>query len=185
MQRRNGSVGRYSTLVPEVRLSAKEASMLGEIAGQVGATRHNLDARRSAVASVYRSRPKLVVVVDDEPSIQELMTLILEDECGYEVRCAANGADALEMLRELPLPDLLIIDLMMPVMDGWGLLAALRRDERTAPIPVIVSSAVGYHDATSLGAARVLTKPIDYDALLAAVQELTGGHEACEAPESA
>ncbi|MGK3959036.1 response regulator [Sorangium sp. So ce1099] len=137
--------------------------------------RRNAEVRTRS--SAPNSRAKLVVVVDDEPSIQEVVSMILESEGGYEVRCASNGEEALALLDQIAPPDLLVVDIMMPVMDGWGLLTALRHNEKTARIPVIVSSASSKHDATSLGVARVLPKPIDYDAFLAAVDELTHGRE--------
>jgi CheY-like chemotaxis protein len=144
--------------------------MLVDVAGH-GAMRRDADTR--PCSSVPKSRNRVVVVVDDEPSIQEVVSLVLESEGGYEVRCASNGEEALQLLAEIPPPDLLIIDIMMPVMDGRGLLAALRVNERTARIPVIVSSASSSLDAASLGVARVLPKPIDYDKFLEAVDELT------------
>lgn len=143
--------------------------MLVNVTGH-GASRRDAEVRPRGSARV--SRTKSVVVVDDEPSIQEVVSLILESEGGYEVRCASNGQEALQLLAEMPAPDLLIIDIMMPVMDGRGLLNALRINERTAGIPVIVSSALSHHDAASLGVDRVLPKPIDYDKFLAAVDEL-------------
>lgn len=137
--------------------------------------RRNAEVRTRS--SAPKSRAKLVVVVDDEPSIQEVVSMILESEGGYEVLCASNGEEALALLDEIPRPDLLVVDIMMPVMDGWGLIRALRHNEKTAQIPVIVSSASSKHDAASLGVERVLPKPIDYDAFLAAVDELTNRRE--------
>ena len=123
------------------------------------------------------NRRKRVILVDDEPDIQEIVTLILEMD-GYDVQCASNGEQALELLSAIPTPDLLIIDIMMPILDGWGLLAALRLNERTARIPVIVASASANREPERLGSARFMTKPLDCDRLLETVAALTRTHDA-------
>lgn len=80
-----------------------------------------------------------VLVVDDEPEIRELCRVNLEFE-GFEVLEAADGAEALQVVRE-HLPDVVFLDLMMPGIDGWDVLHALKEDDRTARIPVILLTA--------------------------------------------
>src|SRR5690349_16993945 len=81
-----------------------------------------------------------VLVVDDDADIRETVSLILEDE-GYEVQSAQDGAAALGVLRAGPLPDVILLDLMMPVMNGWQFREQQTRDPRLAAIPVVVLSA--------------------------------------------
>ena len=80
-----------------------------------------------------------VLVVDDEPEIRELCRVNLEFE-GFEVLEAPNGFEALQIVREQH-PDLVFLDLMMPGMDGWDVLRAIKEDDSTAHIPVILLTA--------------------------------------------
>jgi CheY-like chemotaxis protein len=99
---------------------------------------------------------------------------MLDAEGRYDIHSATNGQEALVLLREIPAPDLLVTDVMMPIMDGWTLLHKLRREEKTSRIPVIILSAVSYRELGDPCSARVLAKPLDCDAFLTAVEELTG-----------
>jgi CheY-like chemotaxis protein len=80
-----------------------------------------------------------ILIVDDDPSIRFVLRLILEHE-GYEVIEAGQGQEALEMLRSDPLPDLVVTDLMMPILTGMELIQRLRADLRTAALPIVVVS---------------------------------------------
>jgi CheY-like chemotaxis protein len=98
---------------------------------------------------------------------------VLRDD-GYEVREAANGMEGLERLSELP-PDLIVLDLMMPVMDGWAFVEECRRRPACNDVPIVVTSAS--HDLTRtaerlrrLGVRTILAKPFDIDGLLALVE---------------
>jgi CheY-like chemotaxis protein len=82
-----------------------------------------------------------VLIVDDEFAISDLLEMALGDE-GYTVQHAANGRQALERLAEGPRPDLVITDYMMPILDGAGLLRAMRETEAQRNIPCIVMSSV-------------------------------------------
>ena len=114
-----------------------------------------------------------ILVVDDDPSIQGFLAEALADE-GYEVRTAANGREALAILREWR-PDLILLDLMMPEMDGW----AFRGEQRVMPgvsdVPVIVLSAARDLNAKTrdLDPAEVFSKPFDLEALLGTISRLT------------
>jgi CheY-like chemotaxis protein len=107
-----------------------------------------------------------LLLVEDNASTREAVKMVLEAE-GYPVVAAANGAEALRLLQTEGLrPSLILLDLMMPVMDGWAFRAAQLRDRKLAEIPVVVTSAhaeVG-RMADDLGAAA-LPKPIDIQAL--------------------
>ena len=109
-----------------------------------------------------------VLVVEDDPDIRDAVTTELELE-GFHVFSAANGAHALEVLKTMPHPSLILADLMMPVMDGWQLIRALSQDDRLATLPVVVVSAV---DQGSPEGFRRVKKPIELDELMKIVSEL-------------
>ena len=118
------------------------------------------------------NRP-LVLVVDDDPDILDAVCDILEGE-GYRVARARHGLEALERL-EAERPSLVLLDLMMPVMDGPSFATALRQRRMERPVPVVVISADGNpQKAQAVGAQGYLAKPFDIDALLAQVAELAG-----------
>jgi CheY-like chemotaxis protein len=112
----------------------------------------------------------MVLVVDDQPEIRETLAEILEDE-GYHVATAANGREALSCLHTDGDCSLILMDLMMPVMDGWELAAELERDPATAGIPRVVVSGAGDvpRAAAALKATEFLQKPLDLDRLLSVV----------------
>ncbi len=111
-----------------------------------------------------RSRPLRVLAIEDDADLRQFYGEILTDE-GHEVRLAGNG---LEALRELDwTPDLILLDLMMPVMDGYEFLRQLRASPRGAHVPVLVlSAALPPGRETLRGAQAVLPKPFDFDRLL-------------------
>jgi CheY-like chemotaxis protein len=113
-----------------------------------------------------------ILIVEDDAALREILSEILLEE-GYRVECAANGADALALLQEIGAPDLILLDLMMPVMSGWELRTQLRADPRLADVPVLVLSGRG---GASPGAApeadAFLGKPFDAARLLATVGRL-------------
>ncbi len=112
-----------------------------------------------------------VLVVEDDRILRETLALALRDE-GYVVYEAADGKQALAQLATPPPPALILLDLVLPEMDGFELRAHLQADERLARIPVIIVSAHPNLDgeARRLGAVDHLSKPIDLDELLFAVQ---------------
>ena len=108
-----------------------------------------------------------VLVVDDDEAIREVVAEVLRDE-GYRVTCAENGAQALLELRHGTPPDLMLLDLMMPVLSGWEVLEELDGDERLAQLPVVVVSAMAGPPTR-----EHLLKPIDLDRLLSTVERVT------------
>ena len=111
-----------------------------------------------------------IMVVEDDLAIGEILRELLEN-AGYRVSWAANGEEALERLRLGGAPRVILLDLMMPVMDGIEFRAAQRRDPALAPIPVVVISADHALDA-KVGEMQVddyLAKPFELGALLATV----------------
>jgi CheY-like chemotaxis protein len=115
------------------------------------------------------SRRASVLVVDDDEAIRQVIAEVLRDE-GYEVVCAENGLQALCEMRKGPHPDLVLLDLMMPVMSGWEVLEQRESSDELSRIPVVVVSAM-----TAPGAEEQLAKPLDLDHLLAVVGRLTDG----------
>jgi CheY-like chemotaxis protein len=107
-----------------------------------------------------------VLVVDDEVDIREAVTELLLDE-GYEVLDASDGAEAIQKARAHH-PSVVLLDLMMPGMNGWEFCARRKGDPELEGIPVIVLSALGR--VQGLGAAGYLQKPFDLDELLSAVK---------------
>ncbi len=112
-----------------------------------------------------------ILVVEDDAITRDALTLVLESE-GYRVASAANGQEALDRLRGDGRPCVILLDLMMPVKDGWQFRAEQGKDPELSSIPVIVCSADGNVEqkAASLGAAGYLQKPVDFEQLLREVQ---------------
>ena len=117
-----------------------------------------------------------ILVVDDIPNILEFLETALRFKGGYRVRTAANGLDALEVVKK-ERPTLVITDILMPKMDGFNLVHQMRLSKETRNIPVIFLSATyiapeDKHFAALIGATRFLEKPVDIDLLMRAIQEL-------------
>src|SRR4051812_3367595 len=114
-----------------------------------------------------------ILIVEDEEAIRETLKLALE-LAGYSVTTAANGQEGLDALRAMGPPRLILLDLMMPVMDGWTFAERLRADAVLASIPVVVVTAFA-EKAGSLKLARgFIKKPIDFESLLRMVERFCG-----------
>ena len=117
-----------------------------------------------------------MLVVEDDPAIRALVRDVLHDS-GYTVATAETGDQALEQMREQR-PDLVLLDLMLPGMNGWTFLRTRERDRQLATVPVLVISAsgpTGTGHAQELGAPVFLDKPFDLVELLAEVKRLCSG----------
>jgi CheY-like chemotaxis protein len=108
-----------------------------------------------------------VLVVDDDWEICDAVKDALEGE-GFEVACASNGQHALDHLRTHPPPHAILLDLFMPVMDGWALAKQLRASPSYSAIPVVVMTASGPHWGYPVS--RVIRKPVMHHELVAAVR---------------
>ena len=116
-----------------------------------------------------------ILVVDDDADIREALQLALELE-GYAVETARHGGEAWERLRSRPPPALMLLDLAMPVLNGPGLLALLRADERLRSLPVVLITAFGPLAGTVYaGVQGFIAKPIELDLLLAIVARHCAG----------
>ena len=116
-----------------------------------------------------------VLIVEDNPDLRVLVADVLTD-AGYEVRSAGDGAAALAIIEEWR-PSLIVMDLMMPVMDGEGFLRLRRETPLLGSIPVLVVTAHPQHHRVldGLAPSAVLRKPYDLDDLLSAVALLASG----------
>jgi CheY-like chemotaxis protein len=111
---------------------------------------------------------KSILIVDDDADVREMLGQLFAIE-GYAVATAGNGREALDQLRHADqLADLILLDLMMPVMDGWQFRLEQQRDPRLASIPVVVLSAVynARERAALLGAVDYMQKPVEFDKLI-------------------
>jgi len=115
-----------------------------------------------------------VLIVDDDFALREALCVALEGE-GFAVAAAANGQEALDYLRTEGRPCLVLLDLMMPIMNGWEFRAQQRQEPELADIPVVVLSAFARSGDEELrGIEQFLRKPIDLADLLAAVRAYCG-----------
>jgi CheY-like chemotaxis protein len=119
-----------------------------------------------------RQAGKTILVVEDDMATREALAMILSAE-GYEVVSAGDGREALASLRGPSRPDLILLDLMMPIMDGWQFRREQAQDPTLSVIPVVVLSADGnvQQKATSLRAAGYLQKPVDLENLLEVIRK--------------
>jgi CheY-like chemotaxis protein len=113
------------------------------------------------------------LIVEDDPVARTLLQGVIE-ESGYTVATAANGCEALELLRNGQRPEVILLDLKTPVMSGWEFRDEQRRDQDLAAIPVVILSGDSDLDeaAVSLGAAAAFSKPIEPEELLATIRRL-------------
>lgn len=114
-----------------------------------------------------------ILVVDDDADQRELLGETLT-AMGYEVAGAENGQVALDLMEDR-MPDLVLLDLRMPVMSGWAVLEALKNIPRARNVPILIISGYGYEwEAELVGAAGYISKPIDIDFLRQKVTRLVG-----------
>lgn len=123
--------------------------------------------RFSGKAEDIERRDKIsrVLVIDDDPDVRDLMERYLSRE-GFEVMSVGSGQEGIQSIREFD-PDVITLDVLMPVMDGWSVLSELKKDPKTAKIPVIMLSMMDELDMSfALGASDYLLKPIKRDVLV-------------------
>jgi CheY-like chemotaxis protein len=118
---------------------------------------------------------KRILVVDDDPGVRFLLRLLFES-VGYEVSEAQHGVAALIRVKE-SLPDLVVTDIMMPVMDGGQLINRLKSDERTAALPIVAITGTPGAKEAAMAADVVMSKPFDHSSLLATVGSLLVGQQ--------
>jgi CheY-like chemotaxis protein len=115
-----------------------------------------------------------ILIIDDDLELREVIAETLE-QCGFAVAVAANGREGLEYLRRGQPPRLILLDLMMPVMNGWQFCLAKMADPALAGIPVIALSAAAKKDPTSpyyIDVQDVIPKPVELEQLLSVVRRV-------------
>jgi CheY-like chemotaxis protein len=129
----------------------------------------------SAVPNRPQESKGVVLLVDDDRDIVDAIRALLEDD-GFDVVTANNGFAALRQLRRAgPRPDVIVLDLMMPLLDGWDFRAEQLADPAVRDIPVIIMTASGLTDGMldgQLKAAAVLPKPIEVEPFLRVLNDL-------------
>jgi signal transduction histidine kinase len=116
-----------------------------------------------------QSQGKSVLIIEDDAEIRETLDGLLRVE-GYDVSTASNGLEALQRLRAGTHADVILLDLMMPVMDGWQFRVQQKRDPQLAGTPVIAISADSTPKAAAIDADAYLKKPVDYDTLIDTIE---------------
>jgi DNA-binding response OmpR family regulator len=112
-----------------------------------------------------------VLILDDDIDLTRLYGVYLRER-GYAIRVAANHEELQEQLAQA-IPDLIVLDVLMPRWDGWSILQQLRAETETAKVPIVICSVLPQADlALSLGADRVLQKPVSRGQLVETVHEL-------------
>ena len=115
-----------------------------------------------------------VLIVEDDADLREMMAQLLTLE-GFQAATVSNGREALAYLEDQDRPDVILLDLMMPVMDGWEFRRRQRADPDFSQVPVIVLSALDQGRAGGLDPAAFLKKPLDFDRLLQLVRSYCDG----------
>lgn len=114
-----------------------------------------------------------ILVVDDDDDFRETLCEVLV-EAGYPVQQAENGEVALQRARE-ELPGIVLLDLKMPVLDGWGVMERMRKDARSAGVPILILSAYGFEwESELLGAQGYIPKSVGVDEILERVRKAAG-----------
>lgn len=122
-------------------------------------------ARQPKTPTTRESTPETVLVIDDDPMVHELLKHHIESE-GYQVRAAFRGEEGLRMAKAQK-PMSIVLDILLPEMDGWEILGKLKQDPELSDIPVIMLSLLDdeKHTGYALGAADYLIKPLEYNRL--------------------
>ncbi len=131
-----------------------------------------------------KERAGTILIVDDEPTIREVLRSLLTEE-GYLLDSAENGYDGYEKARKL-IPDLILLDVTMPVMDGFEACRKIRTEPPLAQVPIIMITALAdaraRHRSVESGANDFISKPFDLDELLAKVKNVTKDNRFRESP---
>ena len=146
----------------------------------------NLRAPRGTVELPPREAAAKVLLVDDDFAILDGVSDFLENE-GFSVASASNGIDALSQLRSGLRVDVIVLDVMMPMMDGWDFRAEQLADPSLRDTPVVVISAYGFSRITlqqQFNAYEVLSKPLELGNFLRTLKDACGGSDAGSAPSS-
>jgi CheY-like chemotaxis protein len=112
-----------------------------------------------------------ILIVDDDEEIRESLGELLKDE-GFEIVEAGDGLDALARLSEETLPNVILLDLMMPNMDGWKFHSEIQKDAALASIPIVIMTAAGDGVASTIDVKDILHKPFTLEQVMAVISRL-------------
>jgi CheY-like chemotaxis protein len=115
----------------------------------------------------------LVAIIEDDSEFRNMLRELLEEE-HYRVVAVSNGAEALEALRGDTLPNVILLDVSMPVMDGFDFLRFRNDDPKLAAVPVVLVTNARPHERPTIGVNSVVRKPIDIDEILFAIKRYCG-----------
>jgi CheY-like chemotaxis protein len=166
-------IGKGSTFSFSLPVTAEQLSLGVGVAPPLELAALIRQLREQVVVTTPRTgeRPPRILVVDDDANIRELLSQEFV-EAGYEVQLAGNGREAVAAVRQQR-PDLVVLDVMMPEMNGFDVAAVLKNDPATMDIPIVILSIVqDLERGFRLGVDRYLTKPIDTDLLFREVGTL-------------
>jgi CheY-like chemotaxis protein len=126
--------------------------------------------RADAAASEREAAQRcLVAIVEDDREFRDMLRELLEEE-QYRVIAVSNGAEALETLRGDTLPNVILLDVSMPVMDGFDFLRFRNDDPQLSAVPVVLVTNAKPHERPTIGVSDVVRKPIDIDEILFAIK---------------
>jgi CheY-like chemotaxis protein len=125
--------------------------------------------RRRSVTEAETAKRCLVAIIEDDAEFRNMLRELLEEE-QYRVVAVSNGAEALETLRGDTMPNVILLDVSMPVMDGFDFLRFRNEDPRLAQVPVVLVTNAKPHERPTVGVNDVVRKPIDIDEILFAIK---------------
>ncbi|HXM39018.1 MAG TPA: response regulator [Gemmatimonadales bacterium] len=126
------------------------------------------DPKRAAAEQGAAQRP-LVAIIEDDAEFRNMLRELLEEE-QYRVIAVANGAEALATLRGATMPNVILLDVSMPVMDGFDFLRHRNDDPQLSAVPVVLVTNAKPHERPTVGVNDVVRKPIDIDEILFAIK---------------
>ena len=124
---------------------------------------------KSTVSEEEAAKRCLVAIIEDDNEFRDMLRELLEEE-QYRVVAVSNGAEALETLRGETLPNVILLDVSMPVMDGFDFLRFRNDDPQLAAVPVVLVTNAKPHERPTIGVNDVVRKPIDIDEILFAIK---------------
>lgn len=124
---------------------------------------------KSTVSEEDAAKRCLVAIIEDDTEFRDMLRELLEEE-KYRVVAVSNGAEALETLRGETLPNVILLDVSMPVMDGFDFLRFRNDDPQLAAVPVVLVTNAKPHERPTIGVNDVVRKPIDIDEILFAIK---------------
>ncbi|MCP4257580.1 MAG: PAS domain S-box protein [Planctomycetes bacterium] len=158
-------VGKGSTFTICLPISIPSSEEQEDISEVRAEEAESSPAESSQEPSTVKTTTNMILVIDDDPNMQDIMTKFLKKE-GYQVTTVSNGEEGIRLAKELH-PVAITLDVLMPHMDGWKVLKSLKSDTETRNIPVIILTLVSDTSVgLSLGATECLSKPVDRDHLL-------------------